>query len=193
MKFFFAGLLLFAVACGQETAPAVDRTQTTAGEIARAPLPPPPSADEAAKLIAGSAEFSDYQFTRAAFTLPVKEEAMTAEVRTVSKALAKNGWIGVDGDGNVILTGKAKADKRFLLRQNGFIDIVPMAKKEFVGVSALHVNPEGQPLVDFRWKWVPNEIGALTDRYTGEQLAIATLLWDGSQWSVLRINPKASV
>lgn len=118
---------------------------------------------------------------------------MTAEVRTVSKALAKNGWIGVDGDGNVILTGKAKADKRFLLRQNGFIDIVPMAKKEFVGVSALHVNPEGQPLVDFRWKWVPNEIGALTDRYTGEQLAIATLLWDGSQWSVLRINPKASV
>lgn len=190
MKLFLATLLLFVVACGQETAPPAEQSPTTADEVARAPLPSPPSAEEAAQLIAGSPEFSDYQFTRAAFTLPVKEEAMTPEVRTVSKALAKNGWIGIDGDGNVVFTGKAKADKRFLLRQNGFIDIVPMAKKEFIGVSAVHVNPEGQPLVDFRWKWVPNEIGALTDRYSGEHLAMATLLRDGSQWSVLRIMPK---
>ena len=116
---------------------------------------------------------------------------MTADVKAFSRALAKAGWIGIDGDGHVVLTEKAKKDRRFLLRPNGFLDIVPLAKKEFIGVEAVHVNPEGQPLVDFRWKWVANEIGALAgDRYSGEQLAIATLLWDGSQWSVLRITPK---
>ncbi len=183
------------VACSggeRPTSPARENAnESTAGEVARAPLPAPPSADDAAQIVSRSAEFSDYLFTRAAFTLPVKENAMTPEVRTVSKALAKNGWIGIDGDGNVILTAKARADKRFLLRPNGFIDIVPMAKKELLGVTAVHVNPEGQPLVDFRWTWVPNEIGALTDRYSGEQLALATLLRDGSQWTVLRIAPKA--
>lgn len=189
--------MFLACTGGERAIPPADEmaNQTTAGETARgstsarAPLP---SMEDAARVVSASPEFSDYQFTRAAFTLPVKEEAMTPEVRTVSKALAKNGWIGIDGDGNVILTGKAKADKRFLLRQNGFIDIVPMAKKEFLGVTAVHVNPEGQPLIDFRWKWVPNEIGALTNRYSGEQLAIATLLWDGSEWAVLRITPKAA-
>lgn len=187
-------LLLF-LACsggGERAIPPADKgaNDTKAGEIAPAPLPPP-SIDEAARIVSGSAEFSDYQFTRAAFTLPVKESAMTPEVRETSRALAKAGWIGIDGDGNVVLTGKAKSDKRFLLRQNGFLDIVPMAKKEFIGVQAVHLNPEGEPLVDFRWKWLPNEIGALTaGRYSGEQLAIATLLWDGSQWTVLRISPK---
>jgi hypothetical protein len=179
-----------AVTCGGERAipPA---TESTASETARAPLPPPPPVDDAARIVSGSPEFSDYQFTRAAFTMPIKEQAMTPAVRETSRALAKAGWIGVDGDGNLVLTDRAKNDKRFLVRQNGFIDIVPMAKKEFIGVEAVHVNPEGQPLVDFRWRWVPNEIGALAaDRYSGEQLAIATLLWDGSQWSVLRITPR---
>jgi hypothetical protein len=179
-----------AVACGGERA-IPPPAESTAVEVVRASLPPPPPVEDAARIVSGSAEFSDYQFTRAAFTLPMKEPAMTPEVRVTSRALVKAGWIGIDGDANVVLTDQAKNDKRFLVRPNGFLDIVPMAKKEFIGVEAVHVNPEGQPLVDFRWKWVPNEIGALAgDRYSGEQLAIATLLWDGSQWSVLRITPK---
>jgi hypothetical protein len=185
-----AALMLLLACSGERATPPAPETsnESNAGEVARAPLPSP---DDAARIVSGSAEFSDYQFTRAAFTLPVQESAMTPEVRETSRALAKAGWIGIDGDGNVVLTGKAKSDKRFLLRQNGFLDIVPMAKKEFLAVDAVHGNPEGEPLVDFRWRWVPNEIGALTaSRYEGEHLAIAALLWDGSQWTVLRITPK---
>ena len=98
--------------------------------------------------------------------------------------------IGIDGDGNVVLTEKARTDRRFLLRQNGFLDIVPLAKKELTAVTAVNVNPTGEPLADFQWKWVPNEIGALVaERYSGDKQSIATLLWDGSQWTVLRITP----
>jgi hypothetical protein len=183
-----APLLLLILACGAENpGPA----PTTATEAARAPLPQPPPVEDAARIVSGSAEFSDYQFTRAAFTLPMQESAMTPDVKAFSRALAREKWIGIDGAGQVVLTEKAKKDRRFLLRPNGFLDIVPMAKKEFIGVQGVTVNPDGQPLVDFRWKWVPNEIGALSgDRYGGEHLAAATLLWDGSQWSVLRITPK---
>lgn len=179
-------LFLFVVACAAET----PRVESDSVETAAPVLPPPPSIEQAAQIISASAELSDYQFTRAAISIPLQESAMTPQVRETARALQKAKWIGIDGDGNVVLTAKAKADKRFLLRQNGFIDIVPLAKKKFIGVTAVKVNPAGEPLASFRWKWVPNEIGTLVaSRYSGEQQAVATLLWDGSAWTVLRIAP----
>src|SRR5688500_637596 len=67
-------ILIFAlIACGAETPP-VDTAATAA---AAAVIPPPPTPEEAAGIIAGSAEFSDYQFTNASISLPFKEHAMT--------------------------------------------------------------------------------------------------------------------
>jgi hypothetical protein len=153
---------------------------------AAAPLPPP-SIEDAATLVSSSPEFSDYQFTNAAYSLALKNPPAD-----VAKALRKAGWISLDGDGNVVLTAKAKADKRWLVRQNGFVDIVPLAKKEFIGASAVRPDPDGAA-VDFTWKWTPNEIGDafMKERYAGTQKATATLLRDGSSWTVLRIKPAA--
>ena len=79
---------------------------------------------------------------------------------------------------------KAKEDKRFLVRPNGTLDVVPLAKKELVSIDAVR----GER-VDFTWKWIPNEVGALLkDRFAGDQKATATLLWDGTTWTVLRIE-----
>ena len=183
-------LSLVVAACGEREA-----TQTsTAGGPKPAPASPaPPTPDEAGALVAGSAEFSEYQFTNAAFSLPMSRTAMNAPALEVANQLKSAKWIAFDGDGKVVLTEKAKNDRRFLVRQNGFVDIVPLAKKEFLGVDSVNSNESAEPTVDFRWNWVPNEIGSvfktgmLKDRYTGEQRARATLLWDGSAWTVLRI------
>ena len=179
-----AALLLLMVACGGE------QVAPPAAETAFEPAAPPPTEDAARTLVANSAEFSEYQFTNAAYTLPLQQSAMTAPARIIAGKLAKAGWIGVDGDGRVVLTQKAQNDKRFLVRPNGVVDIVPLAKKNFEEVVAVRVNPDGQPIVDFRWEWEPNEIGELFDpRYTGEQFATATLYRLGDQWAVLRIRP----
>ena len=155
----------------------------SAGEDTGAP--PLPSVADAATLVSSSPEFSDYQFTNAAYSLAMKNPP-----GEVAKALRKAGWISLDGDGNVVLTAKAKGDKRWLVRQNGFVDIVPLAKKEFTGASTVRPDPDGAA-VDFTWKWTPNEIGDafMNERYAGTQKATATLLRDGSSWTVLRIKP----
>ena len=184
--------LLLVLACGGETARTDTATTTPAGHAAAAP-PPPPSADEARTLVAGSPEFSEYQFTHAAYSLPLQQSAMAAPARDVARDLAKAGWIGVDGAGTVVLTDKAKTDKRFIVRPNGVVDIVPLARKEFLAVESVETAPDGAPLVHFRWEWVPNEIGKLFGpRYEGEQHATATLMRYGSEWAVLRIVPKAT-
>ena len=176
--------LLLLIGCGTE---APVSTSAPAAETAAAPPVALPSLDAAATLVSSSPEFSDYQFTNAAYSLALKNPPSD-----VAKALRKAGWISLDGDGNVVLSAKARADRRWLVRQNGFVDIVPLAKKEFIAASAVRPDPDGAA-VDFSWKWTPNEIGEafMKERYAGTQNATATLLRDGSGWTVLRIKPAA--
>ena len=86
---------------------------------------------------------------------------------------------------DVVLTPKARNDKRWLVRANGVVDIVPLARKELIDVTAVHGDK-----VDFTWHWIPNEIGKVLALYDqSPQRATATLLPMGSNWTVLRIEP----
>ena len=177
-----AFLVLLLLSCGGEAPPPA--TTTTAPP----PAPPPPTVEQAATILSTAPELSDYQFTRAAYSLPTNRAMMNAPARDAAASLRKAGWIAFTGD-EVVLTEKARGDKRFIVRPNDVIDIVPLAKKEFVRVSSVRSDSDGAPLVEFEWKWVPNEIGHLFEsRYTGAQYATAKLMWDGSSWSVLRIE-----
>lgn len=181
-------LLAVAAACGGGSEQTSTSTQPPTPPKPAAP--PPPSPDEARTLIANSPEFSEFQFTHAAYTLPMQHPAMHDEARKVARDLRRAGWISIDGAGTVVLSPKARDDKRFLVRQNGVVDIVPLARKELVAVDAVTPGADAAPQVDFRWHWIPNEIGRLFgDRYAGEQRARATLIWDGTRWSVLRVAP----
>lgn len=167
-------LALLLVACAGEP-PAVEKP--------KAPPPRPPTAAEARELIAGSGALGEFEFTEAAVSLPMQRADAAAE------KLAKAGWITIGGDGAIELTGKAKADKRFLPRPNGILDIVPLAKKEMGDVSAVRGNADGTADADFTWTWKPNEVGQVfAERYAGTQNATATLLHDGTSWSVLSIR-----
>lgn len=181
-------LAVLAVACGGES------PQPATTSSAPPAAPPPPTADQARTLIAAAPEFGDFEFTNAAFTLPLQRSAMNEPQRAATKDLAKAGWIALDGD-TLKLTGKSEHDKRFLLRPNGTLDIVPLAKKELDGVTSIVTGSEG-PVVTFTWKWLPNEIGTafrsgpVAEHLAGTQTAKATLLWDASAgaWVVLRIE-----
>jgi hypothetical protein len=154
----------------------------------KAALPPPPTTAAAQELIANAPDFSDYQFTNAAFTFAQRKSLMTPLMAGGVKQLAAAKWIRIDGD-DIVLTDKAKGDKRFLVRPNGYVDVVPLAKKEMIGVTAVHQQPDGLVLADFAWKWVPNEIGAaISQPATGDRKATAKLMWDGSAWTVLGIT-----
>jgi hypothetical protein len=151
-------------------------------------------ADQARALIAGSAEFGDFEFTNAAYTLPLQVSAMNAPQQAAAKDLDAAGWIRL-GRSEVTLTAKSEHDRRFLPRPNATLDIVPLAKKELDSITTVGAGPEG-PVVTFTWKWLPNEVGAafktgpVAERLAGEQTAQATLLWDesASAWTVLRIE-----
>ncbi|HEV7922815.1 MAG TPA: hypothetical protein VGR02_18670 [Thermoanaerobaculia bacterium] len=163
-------IVLLAVACGgnnERKPPAKPST------------PPTPAAAAAKELIASSPEFGDYQFTDAAVTIPITRGAMNEPARKIAEALVKGGWLGWSGGRLVV---KKTDDKRFLVRPNGTLDVVPLAKKELGAVKA--VNGEK---VDFTWRWVPNEIGKALRFDEKEQQATATLYWDGSRWAVLSI------
>lgn len=151
--------------------------------------PPPPSVAEARDLIANAPVLGELEFTHAGYSLPMEKSMRHAAANEVAAKLAKAKWITLDGGGRVSLTSKASSDKRFLPRANGILDIVPLAKKELGEVSAVRANPDGTASADFTWTWVPNEIGELlADRYAGTQKSTATLMWDGSTWTVLSIR-----
>ena len=68
---------------------------------------------------------------------------------------------------------------------------MPLARKELTTVTAVRGTD-----VDFDWRWLPNDLGAairtgaVHDRYAAPQRATATLIYDGSSWSVLRIRAR---
>ncbi len=173
-------------------APEQQVTDTTA-TLAKAPRPAAPSADDARTLIANAPEFSEFEFTNAGWTTPVSGVSMSTPVRDEARQLAEAGWIALDNTGDLSLTDKARNDKRFLLRANGILDVVPLAKKELGNVVAVR-DREGEVTVDFTWRWIPNEVGtafktgAVHDRFAAEQQATATLLHDGTVWTVLKID-----
>lgn len=180
--------LVLLVACSAEQPAA-----TTTVEATKPKTPPPPPIAEARELIANSAELGEFEFTNAAFTTPVDLSAASAPVRASANELASAGWIAIGGD-KVALTEKSRHDKRFLLRQNGILDVVPLAKKEMGDVTAVTANADGTASADFSWHWVANEVGAafktgvLHDRYSTPRTSKATLIWDGTSWSVLKIE-----
>lgn len=168
-------LALLVVACSKPAPAPVKKA---------AALPAPPSVAAAQTLIANAPEFGDYKFTSAAFSIAQKKSMMSPPMMSAAKKLAAEKWLRFDGDQLVV----AKEDKRILVRPNGFIDVVPLAKKEMIGVTSVKQQPDGVVLADFTWKWVPNELGAAIGQPpAGEQKATAKLMWDGSEWMVLSI------
>ena len=185
-------LILLAVCCAPES----KQQQTTSPAPAPAKQTiPPPSVAEAQPIIANSATFSDYEFTNASATLPMSAP-MPPYLAGEAKQLVAAGWLRRSGN-SLELTPKSKSDKRFLVRPNGYVDVVPLASKELTGVTAVRPETDGTVSADFTWKWIPNEVGsafkrgALHDRYAAPQSATARLMWDGSAWTVLRIVPRA--
>ena len=190
MKRIFILALLLLAACGGSNEEPIADTTTTA-----APAPqPPPTKEQARDLIANSPDFGEYEFTNAGFTTPTSGATMSEPVRQSVKELAAAGWLAVDGAGNVALTDKSRNDKRFLLRSNGLLDIIPLAKKEMGDVTAVRANPDNTVVVDFTWRWIANEVGQafktglIADRYAAQQDGRATLMWDGSGWMILKFE-----
>ena len=99
-------------------------------------------------------------------------------------------------DGNVVLSERAKNDRRWLVRQNGFTDLVPLAEKELIDVNAVRTNHDGSIAADFGWKWQPNDLGSIfqsgppAERFVALHEATATLIPDGDGWTVLRITAR---
>lgn len=159
------------------------------------PAAPLPTSAQAKTIIEGSPEFPDFQFTYASWSVPLKKEALNPATKKTVEELRSGGWLGFDGDGNVVLSQKARNDKRFLVRSNDTLDVVPLAKKELLAVTS--VAPKGdQSTADFDWKWVPNEVGALlksglvAQQYAATHHARATLMFADGKWSVLLIEEK---
>lgn len=179
MKRLLAMAVLLA-ACGAEP-PAPPAPKPT--------IPPPPTAAQARELIANAGVFGEFEFTNAGYSLPMEKALRHAAANDAAAKLAKAKWIAIDGGGKLTLTPRATSDKRFLARANGILDIVPLAKKEMGEVTAVRANPDATAAADFTWTWVPNEIGALfAERYAGTQKSTATLMWDGTAWTVLSIT-----
>lgn len=187
MKRIAIALLLLA-ACSNEPAPPT----TTAAE--KSTTPPAPSAQQVQTLIANSPALGEHEFTNAAVSIPVSAAVMSDPVRQTAQQLAAAGWIALDDKGDVMLNEKSRNDKRFVMRENGLLDIVPLARKAMGEVSAVRPEPDGTVTADFTWRWVPNEIGAsLTsgiehERFATTNDARATLMWDGSNWTVLKVD-----
>jgi hypothetical protein len=153
MKRTIAALLL-AAAC-QSEAP----TTTTSGSAAGNTTIAPPTAQQARAIIEKSSELAQHEFTNAAVSLPVAGSSMNEPTRDQAKQLAAGGWLAFDGAGDIMLTDKSRSDKRFLMRENGLLDVVPLAKKEMGDVTAVRANPDGTVNADFTWRWIPNEVG----------------------------------
>lgn len=186
MKRLFAIALILA-ACAQKQPP----TTTTAASAPSAHVPPPGAAD-ARGIIQSSMEFGEFQFTDAAYSLPVSHAAMNEPARAAARDLAAAGWIAMDGAGDVMLNERSRVDKRFVLRPNGILDIVPLAKKEMGDVQAVRANADGTASADFTWRWIANEVGTafLRNQFEGTHNATATLFRENGEWRVLKIDPR---
>jgi hypothetical protein len=175
------------IGCGGEKA-------STEAPVAPAkPLVALPSTDVAGEVVSKSQEFSEYMFTQAAYSLPMQGSQLRGAAREAAEDLEKAEWVVIDPGGNLVISGKSVGDKRFIPRDNGSLDIVPLARKEFASVDGVGHDDAGDVTVDFTWRWLPNEIaqsferGAIATRYIGDRKARATIYPTRSGWNVLRI------
>jgi hypothetical protein len=182
-------VLLLTAACSSEQ-PAPTNTSTAAEQPS---TPAPPSAQQVRDLIGNSSEFGQHEFTNAAVSMPVSGAAMSEPTRDTARQLAAAGWIQFDGAGDIMLNERSRQDKRFLLRENGLLDVVPLAKKEMGEVVAVRQNPDGTVSADFSWRWLPNEVGKafttglVADRFAATHNATAQLMWNGTEWVMLSV------
>ena len=183
-------IVLLLAACTAEK-PATE----TAAPAPEKQRPPAPAAAEAGDLIKSSMEFGEFDFTNAGWTAPVSGARMSEPVRAEARQLAAGGWVAFDGAGDLMLTEKGRNDRRFLMRSNGILDVVPLAKKELGEVTRVR-DADGEVTVDFTWRWIPNEVGTALvsgpthDRYAAPQNGTATLLHDGTKWTILKIEKR---
>jgi hypothetical protein len=188
MRHLLIALAFTLAACSNEQ-PAATATAEAAKPKA---VQTPPTTQQAREIIEKSAELSEHRFTSAGWTAPMTVSMMSAPVRDEAKQLEAAGWIKLGKE--IELTEKTGGDKRFNVRLNGLIDIVPIAKKEMGDVASVTPNSDGTLSAPFQWKWVPNEVGAAFqsgpthDRLAAPQESKATFLWDGEAWTVLKIE-----
>jgi hypothetical protein len=181
--------LALLAACSSEKPSAT----TTAAQSSGAT---PPTAAQARATIEKSSEFSQHEFTNAAISLPIAGSSTNPATRETVRQLAATGWLAIDPAGEIMLGDKSRSDKRFIIRENGLLDIVPLAKKELGDVTAVRTNPDGTVNADFNWHWIPNEVGSvfttgpLHDRFTGTQNATANLMWNGTVWAMISVEKK---
>jgi len=179
-------LAFFLFACGGEKPAAPEAGKSTA-KLA------PPTIEQAHELLAASPEFGDYQFTHASLALPLERSRMNEPAREAAHDLEKGGWIETQRD-HIVLSSKSAEDKRFNVRPNGFLEIVPLAKKEITEVGAVAESPDEKPIVTFCFKWIPNAVGvSLTkgsqkERFGAMHCAKATLIRIGEKWEVKAIE-----
>ena len=49
---------------------------------------------------------------------------------------------------------------------------------------------------DFTWRWIPNEVGTaftsgpVHDRFSATQNATANLMWNGTEWTMITVEPR---
>lgn len=176
---------LLVLACSKPEAPVAP---------AKPAGPPPPTTQEVHDLVASSAEFGDFEFTNAGYTTPTSGAMMNEPAKITAKELADASWLELHSNGDIALAKKAQGDKRFLMRANGLLDIIPLAKKEMGTVTAVHPQPDGSVIADFTWRWIANEVGTsfktglVHDRFAAEQQAHVTLMWDGTNWTIVKIE-----
>ncbi len=183
----FCALLLFG--CGGETAGNAAGTEEENGAQAVTP----PTKEEAAKVIQKAPEYSDFRFTSVTLSLPMKEEQMHEQMKKYAEDLERAGWIRIDSTGTVVLSDKARQDNKWVERSNGFTDIAPLARKEFVEVRSIE-QVEDRVNVDFTYQWIANSTGAalqsglLHETLNSPQYATATLENYGDGWQLYIIR-----
>lgn len=175
--------------CGGETA----ENPTDAENQAATQSAAPPTKEEAAQIIQKAPEYSDFRFTSVTLSLPMKEERMHEQMKKYAEDLERAGWIRVDSTGTVVLSDKARQDNKWVERSNGFTDIAPLARKEFVEVRSIEQEND-RVKVDFTYRWNANAAGAalqsglLHETINSPQYATATLENYGDGWQLYIIR-----
>lgn len=124
----------------------------------------------------------------------MKRSAMNEPTQANAKELVAAGWLRFNGD-DLLLGTKASGDKRFLVRPNGFLDIVPLAKKELGQVSQPVRDADGTARAEFCFRWLANEVGEsfrtglVAERFDATHCGTATLQQRaGGGWEVLLLT-----
>lgn len=155
---------------------------------------PPPTETEAAEIIQKAPQYSDFRFTSVTLSLPMKQEMMHDEMKSYAQDLERAGWLRIDGTGTVVLADKARRDNRWVERPNGFTDIAPLARKEFVEVTSVEQGDADTVSANFTYRWVQNptgaaiQSGALREVLDSEHFATATLKDYGDGWELYIIR-----